>query len=254
MKMNLSSLMKTTQRFIVRRSPEILTGLGIVGMIGAGISAVKATPKALILMDEARNEKNDELTSLEVVKTTWKCYTPAVVATIVSSGCIIGASSVNFRRNAALATAYSLSETALREYQEKVVEKLGKEKDDEIRSDIAKDRIRRNPWQNNEVFITESGNTLCYDTTSGRYFRADIDKLNKVQNELNRRMLDEMYISLNDLYYEWGIASTSSGDDLGWNIDNGFIDMCFSAILDENDCPCLAIDYRVAPKQNYYKS
>ena len=251
-KPKLSSISKGIRGVITKHSPEILTGIGIAGMITTTIMAVRATPKALILIEERKEEIDvDKLTPIELIKTTWKCYIPAAITGGLSIICLIGASSVNARRNTALATAYTLSESALKEYQEKVIETIGEKKEQTVRDAIAKDRIDKNPVSSREVIITEKGNTLCYDTISGRYFKSDIDKLKKAENELNRRMRDEMYISLNEFYYEIGLNSISIGDDLGWNIDRGYIELNFSSQLSDDGNPCLVIDYQVAPRYEY---
>lgn len=251
-KLNLSNIAKGIRTAIKKHSPEILTGIGIAGMISTSVLAVRATPKALILIGEKKDEDGVyKLTPIETIKTVWTCYVPAAVTGCLSVACLIGASSVNVRRNAALATAYTLSESALKEYQEKVIETIGEKKEQSVRDSIAKDRIDQNPVTNREIIITEKGNTLCYDVISGRYFKSDIDKLKKVENELNRQMRDDMYISLNDFYYEIGLNPTSVGDDLGWNIDHGYIELSFSSQLADEGTPCLVIDYKVAPRYEY---
>lgn len=168
----------------------------------------------------------------------------------VSICCLIGASSTNFRRNTALATAYALSESSLKEYQEKVTQTIGEKKEQIIRDEIAGDKVADNPIRN--VVITEkSGDTVCYDVLSGRYFKSDRDEINRVVNELNRKMRDEIYITLNDFYFELGLDTVKLGDELGWNIDKGYIDISFSSHLDANGTPCLVLDYRVAPVYDY---
>lgn len=251
-KPKLSSISKGIRGAITKHSPEILTGIGIAGMITTTIMAVRATPKALILIEERKEEIDvDKLTPVELIKTTWKCYIPAAITGSLSIICLIGASSVNARRNAALATAYTLSESALKEYQEKVIETIGEKKEQTVRDAIAKDKIDKNPVSSREVIITEKGNTLCYDAISGRYFKSDIDKIKKAENELNRRMRDEMYISLNEFYYEIGLNPIKIGDDLGWNIDHGYIELNFSSQLTDDGNPCLVIDYQLAPRYEY---
>lgn len=49
------------------------------------------------------------------------------------------------KRTAALATAYKLSETALTEYKEKVVETIGEKKEQLVRDKIDKDHIDKDP-------------------------------------------------------------------------------------------------------------
>ncbi len=249
----LLKMIKGIQRSLKKHSPAILTGIGIAGMITTTVIAVKATPKALALIEEKKqNNKAEKLTMTETVKTAWKCYIPAAVTGTVSIVCLIGAGSVNYRRNAALAAAYSLSESALKEYRGKVVEMVGDKKEQKIRDEVAKDKVERNPVRNKEVIITEKGDTLCYDTISGRYFKSDIDKIEKSVNKLNRMMITEMYISLNDLYYELGLDGVLIGDELGWNIESDLIDISFSSQLANDGTPCLVIDYKTVPKYRYY--
>lgn len=244
-------IIKSIRMATKKHSPEILTGIGIAGMITTTIMAVKATPKALILIEDKKDElETEKLTPIETIKAAWPCYIPSALICTVSMCCLIGASSTNIRRNTALATAYKLSESSLKEYQEKVTQTIGEKKEQIIRDEIAKDKTADNPIRN--VVITEKGgNTVCYDVLSGRYFKSDRDEINRVVNKLNRQMRDEMYIALNDLYFELGLDSIKLGDELGWNIDKGYIDINFSSQLDANGTPCLVLDYKVAPVYDY---
>lgn len=251
-KPNLSKLIKNAKTAISKHSPEILTAIGVVGMVSTTVMAVKATPKALSLLEEMKKEeKKEELTPVETVKATWKCYVPAAVTGVVSTACLIGASAVNAKRNAALATAYTLTETAFKEYKDKVVETIGEKKEQVVRDKVAKERVEKNPVQNREVIITGKGNVLCYDATNDKYFRSDIEKIRKAVNDINYRLNVEMYMSLNDFYYELGLKPTKLGDDLGWNINDGLIEVNFSSQLTEDGEPCLVMDYQVAPKYDY---
>ena len=108
-KSNVRKFFKNTQAKLSQYSPEILTGIGIAGMVTTTVLAVKATPKALQLIEAKKAEvglqPDTPLSTKEVVKATWKCYIPAATTGVLSATCIIGASRVNLRRNAALATA-----------------------------------------------------------------------------------------------------------------------------------------------------
>lgn len=252
MKKEITKSFLSLKTAIKKHSPEILTGIGIAGMITTTVMAVRATPKALILIEERKEEIGAEkLEAMDMVKTTWACYIPAAITGTLSVACLIGASSVNARRNAALATAYTLSESALKDYQGKVIEMFGEKKNEAMKDAVAKDKVEKNPVVTREVIITEKGNTLCYDAISGRYFKSDIEKIKKAECELNRQMLDDMYVSLNDFYYEIGLDSVKLGDELGWNVDSGYIDLSFSSQLASDGTPCLVIDYSVAPRYDY---
>ena len=251
-KIKFKPLIKTIRSGLAKHSPAILTALGITGMIGTTVLAVKATPKALDLIENKKEELDkDGLTVAETVKATWKCYVPAAITCATSAACLIGASSVHTKRNAALATAYKLSESAFIEYRDKVVETIGEKKEQSVRDAIAKDHVEKNPVTNNEVIITDRGYTLCYDELSGRYFYSDIEKIKKAANELNRQMLNDMYVSVNELYYELGLEGTKLGEQMGWNVDRGLIDLKFSATVSADDRPCIVLDYRVPPMYDY---
>lgn len=254
-KSGLKRTIKSVERVLTKYSPGILTGIGITGMIGATFMAVKATPKALYLIETKKEEAEvEELTSVETIKTCWKCYIPAALTTVVSAACLIGASTVSAKRNAALATAYSISEAALREYQEKVVEVIGEKKEKAVRDAVAKDQIERDPVTKSEVVIIDSNsNTLCYEPLSGRYFKSTIDKIKKAEIKLDRQMIQEMYVSLNDFYWEIGLDGTDLGDKMGWNLSKGYMDLSFSSQLADDGTPCAVIVYGIPPVYDYQK-
>lgn len=250
--MNLNQIVKDVSKAMKRHSPEILTGIGVAGMIATTVMAVKATPKAVMLVNEREVELGvEKLPRKEVVRTTWKCYIPAAVTGVMSIGCIVGASSVNARRNAALMTAYTISETALKEYKDKVIETIGEKKEKEVRDAIAKDQIAKNPVSRNDVIVTQKGNSLCYDAFSGRYFYSDIEKIKRTENEFNRRLLQEDYLSLNEFYYELGLQGTYIGDRLAWRADRGLVETNFSAQLAEDGTPVLVLEFITPPSYDY---
>ena len=234
---------KNVGETVVKRSPEILTGIGIAGMITTAVLAAKYTPKALELIEEKKQEKGEELTKLETVEAAWKAYIPPMVTGTMSTICLIGASSVNLRRNAALATAYTISETALREYRDKVTETIGEKKEHSIRDAIAKDRMDKHPIESSEVIMTNKGNTMCFDVFSQRYFLSDIEKLRRSENELNRQMLSDGSITLNDLYDEIGLDQLPIGDRIGWNANKGLLNFRYGSHLAKDGTPCVLLDF-----------
>ena len=256
-KETITNLFNTTKAFVTKRSPEILTGIGIAGMITTTVLAVKATPKALKLIDETKAaEEKEELTAVETVKVAWKPYVPAAITCVASTACLVGASSVHARRDAALATAYQLSTTALNEYKAKVVETIGEKKERVIHDKLAEDKVKEKPVKNTEVIFTGKGATLCLDDLSKRYFRSDKDKIMRAMNELNYAMSTgmEMYVSLNEFYDEIGLPRIPLGDDLGWCVGKqGLIDIHFGAVLTEDDEPCMVIEYLTPPEYGYSK-
>lgn len=253
-KFSLQRLVRDLQKFTVKHTPEILTGFGITAGITGTVLTIPATVKAVKKVESKKKEENKEtLTKKEIVKTCWTCYIPTAASTVVSAGCLLGAHSVHARRTAAITAAYKISENALAEYKEKVIETIGEKKEREVRDKVAKSRIEDDPISKHDVIITGKGDTTCYDTWSKRYFKSDLDKIRRAVNELNRQMINEMYVSLNDFYDEIGLSHSELGYKMGWNLDKGFIDIYPSAQLDEDDNPCIAISFTVEPQYNFDK-
>lgn len=253
-KFNLSEISKETGRFLSKNAPGILTGLGISGMFLAIGLAVDATIKSTKLVEEKKKEVGvDKLEPKEVVKTVWKYYIPTAALVTTSTACLIGANSVSGKRNAALAAGYEFTRSAFKDYRAKVVETIGEKKEEVIRDKVAKEKIEKNPVSGREVIITDMGDCLCYDTLSGRYFKTDINKIKSVEIDLNLKLINDNYVSLNDFYEGVGLERNKLGDDLGWNIDDGKIELHYSSQLAQYDRPCLVIMYNVSPKHNYWK-
>lgn len=264
-KLTFLKAVKNVQNVVVKHSPEILTGFGIAGMVTTTILAVKATPKALQLIEEEKQYREidrengvdecfapEKISNLDAIKLCWKCYIPAAITGTASIICLISASSTHIRRNAALATAYKLSETALTEYKDKVVETIGEKKEQIVRDKVAEEKVKKNPVTKSEVIITGNGDTLCFDPMSGRYFQSNIEKIKRAENELNKRMLHSMfgYVSLNDFYDELNLPRTEVGDVLGWNT-NKLIDMGISSQVTDDGRPSIVLDYYVRPDYDF---
>ena len=253
--MKINQLGNDIKKTIVEKRPEILMGLGIAGMLTSTVMAIKATPKACQILEEEKQARQlyegDKISNIDIFKLCWKQYIPSTVMFGLSTACLIGSNSTHTKRSAALAVAYGISERTLNEYKDKVIEVFGEEREKEVRDAISRDRVNNEPTK--EVIIAGSGDVLCYDTISGRYFKSDMDKLKKAENKLNYEILHNVYYSLNDFYDELDLAGTDVGKELGWNVDDGLIELYFSSQLADNGVPCIVINYSEQPKYGYYK-
>lgn len=220
-KANLQQLMVSARTAIVKHSPEILMGLGIAGWTVGTVLAVRATPKAVRCIEDAKYEKEDDLTPMEIVKASWKCYIPAAVTCVAATGCLIGSCSTSVRRHAALATAYKLSETALSEYKEQVVETIGEKKEKDIQDKVNEKQIEKTPVVQQNIIHTGKGNTLFLDPLSQRYFYSDLEFVRRAENNVNKEILHSIYgtVNINEFYDELCIDRTDVGDMMGWNTD-----------------------------------
>lgn len=246
--MNIKTMAKSVWEGAKKHSPEILIGMGIAGAASSVIFAVKATPKAMILLEEKRQELGiEKLEAKDIIKTAAPVYIPTAVSFGVSVACIVGASSVNARRNAALTAAYTLSESTLRTYRDKVLETVGEDKDREIRQKAAIEQQQSTPETQTLVVSSAAGQLKCFDSLSGRYFVSTKNEIDKAVNEFNRQLRDDMRISLNDWYDLIGLDTNKLGDMLGWDIERGYVETCYASRLDEDGMPCLVVNYVEPP-------
>lgn len=259
-------LVKSFGRLLNKNAPLILTGMGIAGTVGTAVLAAKAAPKALeaLNMEEVNRgldaikdgeEAPNKLPLLDVVKISTPYYLPAILSGAATIGCIIGAQSINHRRQAAIMGAYSIAAGALEEYQDKVVAQLGEAKDRKVRDAIAQDKIEKNPdkdWDSKDIDMS-NGQVRCFDTMTGRYFWSSMEEIKSAQNDVNAMIINgDDYASLNDFYDRIGLDNSKMGDMLGFSTSN-LIDLDFSTVLAPNGTPCLAVGYRALPKTSYFR-
>lgn len=157
------------------------------------------------------------------------------------------------KRNAALATACGLAEEAFNDYKNHVIETLGSEKEAEIEEHVAQDKVKHNPPVANEIILTETDGTLCYEPISGRWFRSNPDRIRKAETEINHILSTDIsgIASLNDFYDALGLDNLKIGDLYGWNMEKGFLKISFSSMLTTEDRPCLVIKYDPEPTMYY---
>lgn len=254
--MNLGDMLQRFQKLTIDNSPAILTGVAVAGTVATAFLTGKATIKATELVREQEKfyEKSlvEEVGAREVVRLTWKLYIPPVTTGLLTVTCIIGANRIGTRRAAAVAAAYTLSEKAFSEYRDKVVEKLGEKKEQQVRDEIAQDRVTRNPANSSQLVVIDGRSVLCYEAFTGRFFISDMETLRKAENDTNHQVNNDYYASLTDFYERIGLDKTSLSDEVGWNC-NKLLEVQYSTVLSPDGRPCISIDYAVAPIRDFYR-
>jgi hypothetical protein len=254
--MKLKAALKLARSGLIKYAPQIATGVGLGLALVAGVRAVQKTPEAVKLIERKKEEKKDELTVTETVKTVWKCYLPSVIIFIVACVLIIGGQRISTRRAVAAATACSLYETQLKQYQEAAKEVLGDKKEAEIRTQMARNEVTsRPPLSTDDIVSTGRGNALFFDELSKRYFWSDPAYVDKIFQNLNFQLLDEMYVSLNDYWDALGLPTTNPGNLICWCVNDGKIDPSFDVILVASGpyegYPCKVIGFYCEPEYSY---
>lgn len=145
-----------------KHSPEILVGVGIVGVVSSTIMACKATTKLDEVLAEPKDkiEKIHELMEnpdmvpegkeyteedgkkdLTIMYTqsaikVIRLYAPAVALGTLSIAAILGGHHILRKRNVALAAAYATIDKSFKDYRGRVIERFGAELDKELKYNI----------------------------------------------------------------------------------------------------------------------
>lgn len=200
--------------FFKRNASTILTSVGGVGVIATAVIAVKDTPKAMQIIEQAEKAKGDSLTVVEKIKYAGPVYIPAILIGASTLACIFGANALSKRQQASLVSAYALLNNSYREYKKKVEEVYGEGTDAHIKGEIVKDKYK----DNDEDFQVEDNRQLFYDYFSERYFESTMEEVMQAEYDLNRKLHTRDYAHLNDFYELLGLEPIEPGWTLGWSL------------------------------------
>ena len=207
----MNNLLKSSKLFLKKNASTILTCAGGVGVVTTSVLAVKATPKALALLDEAKKEKSEDLTTWDKVIVAGPAYIPSILSGTATIACIFGANILNHRQQASLMSAYALLDNSYKEYKKKVEELYGDGADEHVRTELAKDQYEEN------VYPLEDNKVLFYEEYSRQYFEAAMEDVLRAEYFLNRDFTYHGYACLNELYALLKLPQTPYGEVLGWS-------------------------------------
>ena len=231
--MNLNKSLKMLKMGLRKNSPTILVSFGVSGTVLTAYLTGKASFKA------ANELRDKELEIKDAIKEVFPLYIPAVISGIATIGFIVGANRISSKRAAAAYSVMTISERMFEEYKEKVIEKIGERKEQEIRDEIAQDRVEANKPN---TILVGSGEVICCELGTGRYFKSDMETLRKAQNDINAKLVRELYVPLSEFYYIIGLSPTSYSWDVGW-VSEKHMALEFSTVLTDDNKPCLAFEY-----------
>lgn len=259
---------KRVQEFASENASTLLTAGGVVGTVATAVLAGRAGLKSAQILEEARNRKfiqnheplddleddgSEQLTKMETFAAVGPQFIPPVVTGGLTITAIIFANRISAKEAAALAAAYGLSKQQLEEYKAKVAEKITGPKNQQIKDEIAQDKINENP-PSKQVVIIAGGDVLCYDSMSGRYFRSSMEQIKRAEAEINHELFDSQNASVSEFYDKIGLPATSLSDQLGWTaFDEGSIEFEVTTGTTDNNEPCLVITPSRTPEPNFHK-
>ena len=254
--MKVKEAVNTAKIFLSNNSPLILTCMSVVGTVSTAVMASQATIKAQdILYDNGA----EDLPWQDKARLTWKCYIPTGLMGISTIGCMIGSHVCSENQKAALQSAYLLSQTTLQEYQKKVIERIGKNKERELYDETLKEvairqgqptTVYSDGGMAGEVIDTGHGNTLFYDVPGQIYFKSDINYIRSKVNDLNNEVRTEMYFDWNEIYYRWGLPMRKYGSEMIFDVDHP-LELRLDPEMMENGQVRILLDYELQPKCTY---
>lgn len=246
--MNIKPVLKTVANFMKRNAGKILAGMAVATEFLGFWFMHKEAP----IVRDRLEALGEGATWKDKLKAAGPVYLPAAGMLLLSSGCIIGGCVAGERKAAILSGLYSASEAALRQYEEKVVDALGKDKAREIHDSIAQDVINERPVSAEVVYATGKGDQLFYEPLTGRYFTSSINEVAAAATRINRRIIVEMWASANEWFNELGLESVGFGDIAGWNVDHMLEvpdgkDHKFTTSQTDDGRSCFVVTYFVRP-------
>lgn len=247
-----------------RNSPKLLAILAAMGTVSTAFATARATPKALLLIQEAEAQKGEDLTALEKVKVAAVPYIPAVLLGSATIVCIFGAQMLNRKTQSSMASAYALLDQGFKDYRRKLKELYGDEADKKVIEALAVEKSQTvyinasyldGPC---DLALEENSSkpVLWYDEYSKRFFIASLEHVLMAEYHLNRNYILRGEAVINELYEFLGLEPTDWGAETGWApMDEGMFWIEFNHIpakLDDGSVFYI-IKMPFEPILNYYE-
>lgn len=281
--MAVNEILQSGTKVLVKHSPKILTALGISGMFGTILWAIKQKDDADLRIKNAKAEKAAEksedggvknidditLTPVETVKAVFPAYWGVGLSFALSAAAIIGSDYISDKRQVALSAAYTIADMSLKEFQKKTEEVVGEKKMSFINQKVAQDQVDKNPPSKQvvEYVTTNTQYTIFMAPYTNQPFTAKIDDVKGAFNRINERVNLGEPVSLNDILYELNNVAIDTGNGRGvtenseigdlfyWNINEcGLIEFqTIATKLQDTDIPCLKINIGTEPVIESYR-
>lgn len=254
MKFNTQALTRNIGRKVLatkRNSPHIFFIGGVVGVIGSGVLACRATLQLEEKIDEIKSdldavkkikENNGDIdvsvkyltyVSVKSVGVIGKLYGPSIILGAVSIGALTGSHLQLTRRNTALTATLALVSKAYDDYRARVRKELGVDRELDIYQAIKYEDVEIDGKKQLVPVSDPNGRSpysRIFDECS-RNWEKD-PEINRIflecqQNYMNHLLRARGHVFLNDVYDCLGLDRSRAGQLVGWMTNNdgdGFVD------------------------------
>lgn len=234
------------------RSPELLIGAGVVGLVGAAVAAVRrgvrwhSAAKAEIVHDletikkaegspqYTREDKVQDYARV-IGKGVWsftQIYGPSVAAGVASVVSILAGTGILKGRLAAMTSAAATAQAALERYRSRVREKLGEDADYEFAYEVSakKAKIKHEDGTKESLvtyhLVPSSGEWMAASPYSRLWDENAIEwcanrdiqflTLRSLENHFNQELNARGVVFLNDVYKALGLPMSKDAALVGW--------------------------------------
>lgn len=237
-------------------SAEIALGGALAGVPITALLFGRARLKADDILAEIEDERCEQnilvpMTTGEKVGATWKCYILPTIACGTTIFLMVWSHKIQGKKLVALASAYSLTDTAFRNYRNKVEEVVSNKKIEEINHGLNQDKVSEMTSIDNDILATNRGDVLCVDVWTGLKFYSNASNIKDAINAVNAEMVGDIYVRLGYLYEQLGIPPQlmpKCGNELGWNVlADKQVRVEIDSCLDKENIPTLTMEYFPKP-------
>lgn len=213
-----------------KHSSLLLSIISGVGLVTTTTLAIKATPKAIKLIEEEKKKRSktvtktiyaddephvftetiyEDLSISDIIKIAWKPYIPTGISIFSTLVCIFGNTYLNYRIQTSLISAYAILDRSYKEYIDKTKELYGETADKEIKQKIANSNIDSN-------YIHKEDKKLFFEFQTMRYFESTIEDVIIAENMLNEELAATGYVSMNDFFRFLHLDPLPYANHIGW--------------------------------------
>ena len=194
-----------------RAKPTIYACVAAVGVIGTAVLTAIGTKKAIDDISEAK-KSNGEMNTSDKVIIAAPHYIPAVGICTGTVMLVFASNALNKKQQATMASAYALLERSYNELRKAVIDTVGEEKFQEIRSAIVRENCSEDIFEP----VTDDG-VWFYDPISHRNFVRTWDEMNAAQDAFIKLFEKYGYVDLNYFYDKLNLPETEEGIIYSWD-------------------------------------
>lgn len=258
MKAQLALICQNVGKFTIRNGPTILTISASIGVVTTAATSARSGMKCARVLEELEYSSDHKPTMIEKAKKVAPHAIPPVLCGAATIACIIGAHKMHIHREAAIAAAYTILDNRYKHYREQVISEIGEKKENRLNDQAAQKKVNETYMENGlNVIRTGYGDVLFMDDFSGRYFYSSYEHIERAKLKITELAMNNMSVSVNELYDALEIPPIGGGELLGWNImqvnDEGLgnvIPIVTNRTVltpTPEKLPCTVVDYDIEP-------